>query len=392
MPIIHEENQSRLSFLAPIIGVTIITTIIVVVGTLYFLSATPTGERLRNQLGLSNLKSFNIQTSSTDKVVVEESSAFIDATKNASPSVVSITSTGKTVRDIFGLGVIQAPQTSGTGFIVTSDGLIVTNKHVVDGSEVFNVTTAEGKSYNGKVVGRDPANDIAFLTVDAHGLPVANLGDSDKVQVGQWVIAIGNALGELQNSVTVGVISAKERSATPSDGQGNIESLDGLFQTDAAINPGNSGGPLVNVKGQVIGMNTAIAGNAQNIGFAIPVSDLKKDLDSYRKSGKIVQPYLGVRYQPITKALAKTLDLPVEAGALLASANNISAIASDSPAEKAGLKDKDIIIKINNDQVTETLPLARLIRRYNPGDSVKITLLRDKKEQVVTLVLGSLGN
>lgn len=388
----NQENQSRWSFLAPIIGVTIITTIVVVVGTLYFLSATPTGERLRNQLGLSNLKSFNIQTSNTDKVVVEESSAFIDATKNVSPAVVSITSTGKAVRDVFGFGVIEAPQTSGTGFIVTSDGLIVTNKHVVDSGEKFSVTTAEGKSYDGKVVGRDPANDIAFLTVDAHGLPVADLGDSDKVQVGQWVIAIGNALGELQNTVTVGVVSAKERTASPSDGQGNSESLDGLFQTDAAINPGNSGGPLLNIKGQVIGMNTAIAGNAQNIGFAIPVSDLKKDLDSYRKSGKIIQPYIGVRYQPITKALAKTLDLPVESGALLASANNDPAIASGSPAEKAGLKDKDIITKVNDDRITETLPLARLIRRYNPGDTVKITLLRDKREQIVTLTLGALGN
>lgn len=362
------------------------------IGALYFLSATPSGERLRNSLGLSNLKTFTIENTQTQKLVVEESSAIIDANKKVQPAVVSITSTNHAVRDIFGFGTIQAPQTAGTGFIVTNDGLIVTNKHVISGGDSYTVTSTDGKSYDGKVVAQDPTNDLAIVKIDARGLPVVDLGDSDQVQVGQWVIAIGNALGELQNTVTVGVISAKERTAEPSDGNGTTESLAGLLQTDAAINPGNSGGPLLNLAGQVIGINTAIAGNAQNIGFAIPVADIKADLQSYQKNGKIIEPYIGVQYQAITKALATSLGLPVEKGALLTGNNGQSPIVAGSPAEAAGLKDGDIITKINNDQITETVPLTRLIRKYNPGDKVSLTILRDKKEQKVDLTLGRLGN
>lgn len=366
----------------------ILLTFVSTLGTLYFLSVTPGGERIRDRLGLENLKTFNIETTRTSKIVVEESSAIIEASKKVQPAVVSVTSTGQAVRDVFGFGVIQAPKTSGTGFIVTSDGLIATNKHVVSLGEKFTVTTADGKNLEGKVVAQDPTNDLALLKVDSRGLPVVDLGDYQKVQVGQWVIAIGNALGELQNTVTVGVISAKERAANPSDGQGGTESLYGLLQTDAAINPGNSGGPLVNLAGQVIGINTAIAGNAQNIGFAIPVDDLKKSLESYRKSGKIVQPYIGIRYQPITKALASNLNLAVEEGALLTPTQDGGAIAEGSPAEAAGLKESDIITKIGDDSITQANPLARLVKRYNPGDKVKLTILRGGQEQKVELTLG----
>lgn len=360
--------------------------------TLYFLSATPTGERVRNSLGLSDLKTFNINSTKTERIIVEESSAIIDASKNVSAAVVSITSVGKAVRDVFGLGTIEAPKSSGTGFIVTSDGLIATNKHVVDGGESFTVTTAEGKNYDGQVVGKDPTTDIALIKIDARGLPVADLGDSDRVQIGQWVIAIGNALGEFQNTVTVGVISGLNRKATPADASGNAEALDGLIQTDAAINPGNSGGPLLTLKGQVIGINTAISGNAQNIGFVITVNELKKSLDSYRKNGKILRPYIGVRYQTITSAVAKNLELPVENGALLNGSDRVPAIIPNSPASAAGLKDGDIIIRVDNQELTESNPLARIIRQYNPGDTVSLTILRDKKEQTVSLPLGTLGN
>lgn len=366
----------------------ILLTFVSTLGTLYFLSVTPGGERIRARLGLENLKTFNIETTRTSKIVVEESSAIIEASKKVQPAVVSVTSTGQAVREVFGFGVIQAPKTSGTGFIVTSDGLIATNKHVVSLGDKFTITTADGKNLEGKVVAQDPTNDLALLKVDSRGLPVVDLGDYQKVQVGQWVIAIGNALGELQNTVTVGVISAKERAANPSDGQGGTESLYGLLQTDAAINPGNSGGPLVNLAGQVIGINTAIAGNAQNIGFAIPVDDLKKSLESYRKSGKIVQPYIGIRYQPITKALASNLNLAVEDGALLAPTQDGGAIAEDSPAEAAGLKEGDIVTKIGDDSITQADPLARLVKRYNPGDKVKLTILRGGQEQKVELTLG----
>lgn len=359
-------------------------------GTLYFLSATPSGEKIRSALGLDSLKTFNIQTNRSEKVIVEESSAFIDAAKKVGPSVVSITATGAPVQDFFGLGTGQSTQVAGTGFIVTSDGLIATNKHVTSSGQKFTVTTAAGKTYDGKVVAQDPSNDIALMKVDASGLPVADLGDSDKVQVGQWVIAIGNALGELQNTVTVGVISAKERNVSPSDSSsGASESLYGLLQTDAAINPGNSGGPLLTSAGQVIGINTAIAGGAEGIGFAIPINEVNKDLNSYTKNGKIVQPYLGVRYQPITTALAASANLPVSKGALLVSGQGQPAVVSGSPADKAGLQSGDIITKINDTQIDESSPLAKIIRQFNPGDKVTLTILRNGSEKKVDVTFGS---
>lgn len=359
--------------------------------TLFMLSGTSGGAKLRDALGINSVNGINIQSTRTNKIVVEESSAIIETTKKVGKAVVSITSTSNTTRNVFGYGQIKAPETSGTGFIITSDGLIATNKHVISSGDTFTITTAEGKTYDGKLVAKDPTNDLALLKVEARGLPVVEIGDSDAVQVGQWVIAIGNALGELQNSVTVGVISARERAAQPSDGAGNIESLSGLFQTDAAINPGNSGGPLLTLTGQVIGINTAVAGNAQNIGFAIPIVDLKKDLESYTKNGKIIQPKVGVSYQTITKAIAKSYSLPVEQGAWLVTGNGTSPIATDSPASRAGLKDGDIITKVNNDAVTETLPLSGLVRKYSPGDTVTLTVLRDKAEITVKLILDSIS-
>lgn len=367
-----------------------LVSVITVVASLYFLSATQTGESIRTKLGLNNLKSFTINTTKTETVNVQESSAVIDANKNVSPAVVSITSKGTSVQNVFGYGTIQAPTISGTGMIVTSDGLVATNKHVVSGNTNFTITTSDGKSYAGTVVGTDPVEDIALIKIDAHGLPVVNLGDSDSVQVGQWVIAIGNALGEFQNTVTVGVVSGLNRVASPSDGAGNTENLDGLIQTDAAINPGNSGGPLLNLQGQVVGINTAIAGDAQGLGFVIPSNELKKSLDSYTKNGKILRPYIGVQYEAITNAVAKNLNLPTQNGALITSSTG-SPIVSGSPAEKAGLKSNDIITKINSTDVNETNPLSKVIRGYNPGDSITLTILRDGKTVTVDLTLGVLG-
>jgi len=382
------QNNKPFFVVSLILGFIVIS-IIGSFATLYFLSATPAGESIRSRLGLDNLEAFNIRTSKTEKIIIEESSAIIDASKKISPAVVSVTGNGAPIQDLFGF---RTPKTAGTGFIVTSDGLIATNKHVVDGGSDFTVTTTDGQTFPGKVVATDPVTDLALLKIETRGLPVADLGDSDQVQVGQWVIAVGNALGELQNSVTVGVVSALERKATPSDGQGNSENLDGLFQTDAAINPGNSGGPLVNLKGQVIGVNTAIAGNAQNIGFAIASNDLKKALDSYRKSGKIIRPYLGVRYQALTKAIATSLKLNVENGALLVGSASLPAVASNSPAAKAGLKENDVITKIDNQAITEIAPLSRIIRKYNPGDKVTLTVIRGGKTITAELTLGELSD
>jgi serine protease Do len=226
------------------------------------------------------------------QVTLQENSATIDLVKKVGPSVVSI-NTSSTVQSFFGE---QQQKGAGTGVIVSSDGLVLTNKHVVEGASTVTVTNTEGKQYEGKILALDPANDIAFVKVEATGLPAAELGDSDAVEVGQRAIAIGNALGEYDNTVTTGVISGKRRPVQAADGAGNSETLTNLFQTDAAINPGNSGGPLLNIEGKVIGINTAVAGGtAQNIGFAIPINQVKGALDSVKTRGQIIRPYIGVR-------------------------------------------------------------------------------------------------
>ena len=370
------------------IGVTLAIIAIAFAGslwTLYMLSATAGGVKLREKLGINNVNGINVQSTRTDKIIIEESSAVIEANKKVGPAVVSILSTAQgSINPFTGQALTQ--QSSGTGFIVTSDGLIATNKHVVKGGQSFTVTTADGKTFDGTVVATDPTNDLALMKVEARGLPVADLGDSDRVEVGQYVIAIGNALGEFQNTVSLGVISAENRTASPADSSGNIEMLDGLFQTDAAINPGNSGGPLLNLAGQVIGMNTAVAsGNAQGIGFALPVNDLKRDLESYNKTGKILQSYIGVGVKSITKAIAKSAKLPVDQGAYVVN------VVTGSPAAAVGIKADDIITQVNKDKITETSPLPRTIHRYNPNDKVTLTLLRDKKEITLEVTLGELG-
>ncbi|MBI4947995.1 trypsin-like peptidase domain-containing protein [Candidatus Berkelbacteria bacterium] len=364
-----------------------------VVVILYFLSATPIGEKWREKLGLDDLKALNINSTKTEKLVIEESSAIINASKDVSRSVVSISVKGEVqTRNIFGQGIIQNTEASGTGFIVTNDGLIATNKHVIEDGTEFEVTTSEGKSYKAKLAGKDPVTDIALLKIEARGLPVVEIGDSDKIEVGQWVIAIGNALGEFQNSVTVGVVSGLNRRVDASDSNGSgAVSLDGIIQTDAAINPGNSGGPLITLKGQVIGINTAISASGQNLGFVIPSNELKKSLESYLKNGKILRPYMGVRYDTLTKVKASSYKLNVEQGAYIFSQGSPAVIAG-SPAEKAGLKSGDIIIKVETRQVTEQYPLARIIRQYNPGDSVELTIIRDSKEQKIRLTFGTLGD
>lgn len=320
-------------------------------------------------------------------LLVKEDSAVIDVAKQVSPSVVSITSSSTGV-DFFGQS--QDQSSSGTGIILKSNGLILTNKHVVEGGQNFTVITSDGKQYkDAKVVAKDPTNDIAFLQVSASGLTAARLGDSSKVEVGQRVIAIGNALGQFQNTVTTGVISGKSRPITASGGAGEAESLQNLFQTDAAINPGNSGGPLVNIAGEVIGMNTAVAGDgAQNIGFAIPINEAKKDITSVSSGGKIVRAYLGVRYTTVTRDIVARNDL-VEAavGGAYIGAGNSSGIVSGSPADKAGLQNGDIIIKINDTRLGEANSLSSVITQFNVGDNVAITYLRDGKPRTAKVKL-----
>lgn len=339
---------------------------------------------LKEKLGI-DLQNLTLSKTTNEKIVLEESSKVIDAVKKVSPAVVSI-STSLNVQDFFGRVVQQ--EGGGTGFIITNDGLILTNKHVAEAGDTLKVLMSDGRNFDAKKVAVDPTNDLAILKIEATGLPVVELGDSDALQIGQWVIAVGNALGELQNTVTVGVISAQARQLTAGSGN-ESEQLNNLLQTDAAINPGNSGGPLVNLAGQVIGINTAVAGGAQGIGFAIPTSQAKQAIDSYKKNGKIIKATLGVRYVTVNQQIAKQLDLSVNYGALIMNQAGQPAVVVGSPAEKAGLTSNDIILEINGQQVNEANPLGSIIAKYSPNDELTIKYLRDKAEKTVTLKLGS---
>ena len=344
------------------------------------------------KLGIKDVSSLAIPTTKTEKVVVEESSAFIDAVNKVSPSVVSIQAKG-TTQDMFG----QTYETSGagTGFIITNDGLILTNKHVVsDANATYTVVLSSGKSYDAKVQSLDPVKDMAVVKIDAKDLPVVELGDSDSLKVGQWTVAVGNALGRFDNSVTVGVVSARNRTIEASDATGtSSETINDMIQTDAAINPGNSGGPLVNLEGQVIGINTAVASNAQGIGFAIPINDAKSAIDSIKATGKIIRPYLGVRYVQVSSDIAKQNQLPVDYGAWVKSGSGLNepAVTSNSPASKAGLKENDIILEVNGEKVDENNSLLNLIQQYKVGDKITLKVLSggNQKEVSVTLEQGS---
>jgi S1-C subfamily serine protease len=300
--------------------------------------------------------------------VTKDSVALAEVIKQVSPSVVSI---------------IASNESAGSGIVLSSDGLIMTNKHVVENQRVaYSVVMSDGKEYqSARVIALDPYNDVAFIKIDAKGLKPAKLSDSTNYVVGQRVVAIGNALGQFQNTATEGIVSGYGRSIQAGDGSGNTETLTNLIQTDAAINPGNSGGPLVTTAGEVIGMNTATAGDAQNIGFAIPVSEIKNQIQSVQQTGKIVRPYLGVRYVPLTPQLAQRNDLSVDYGAYLTS------VVQDSPADKAGLREDDIITKINNDELGKNNSLQSLLAKYQVGDEVTITYVRGGKTQTVKIKL-----
>jgi serine protease Do len=255
----------------------------------------------------------------------------------------------------------------------------------------LSVVLADGTTYNDvTVVGRDPLNDIAFLKINGvKDLPAVELGDSDSVQTGQQVVAIGNALGEFRNSVTSGIISGKGRPIQADDGSGSgsSEQLENLLQTDAAINPGNSGGPLVTLDGKVVGINTAVSEEGQAIGFAIPINDAKGLLNTVLKQGKIVRSYLGVRYISLDKATATQLNLSVSQGAYVTADRTGSAVVPGSPADKAGLKSGDVITKVDGTDITESHSLASTLSQHSPGDKVTLTLVRDGKTQDVSVTL-----
>ena len=309
-----------------------------------------------------------------------------DIADKVSKSVVSIVSSTRT-RSMFGDYNSAA---AGTGVIVSPDGYILTNKHVVGGASEINVVLDDGTIYeNVAVVATDPLNDIAFLKIDGvSDLPAATLGNSKTIQVGQQVIAIGNALGEYQNSVTSGIISGTGRSVTASDSTGSLtESLSDMIQTDTAINSGNSGGPLVNAAGEVIGINTATSSTAENMGFAIPISSVKGMLSQLMESGKAERTYLGVYSTEITPAVAKAYNLPVNTGVYIYSPSNYSAIVAGSPAAKAGMRDKDIVTAVNGVKIGAAGSLSSLLGEYKPGDTVQLTVVREGNEIAINVTL-----
>ncbi|MGC9603043.1 MAG: trypsin-like peptidase domain-containing protein [Minisyncoccia bacterium] len=276
--------------------------------------------------------------------------------------------TGKTQRQEVG---------GGSGFIISSDGMILTNKHVVsDTSADYTVLTNDGKKYDAKVLARDPAQDLAVLKIDANDLPVVSLGDSDSIKLGQTAIAIGNALGEFRNTVSVGAISGLYRSITASGGSFGSESLQNLIQTDA-----------LNLKGEVVGIDTAVASDAQNIGFAIPINQAKRDIQSVKATGSIKIPYLGVRYIAVTSDVVKSQKLSVDHGALVRGSQDGPAVIKGSPADKAGVQAEDIILEVNGVKVDENNALTNLVQRYNIGDTITLKIQRGDKTLDIPVTL-----
>ncbi|MEI8270861.1 MAG: trypsin-like peptidase domain-containing protein [bacterium] len=364
----------------------------------------------------------------TEKIIERQSvfsqeSFVVDAVKRASPAVVSIVLSKNVPKyesyvdpnnqynpfgNMFGgnffFNVPQYRQNgteekevgSGSGFFVSSDGLIVTNKHVVDQKDVsYTVFTNDGKKHSAKVLARDPVLDVAIIKIDqpalagGSGYLYLNLGNSDSLQVGQSAIAIGNSLGEFRNTVSVGVISGLARSITAGDMSGNSETLDKVIQTDAAINPGNSGGPLLNLSGQVIGVNVAIVQGSQNIGFSLPINSIKSVINSVKTTGKIVRPYLGVRYVLINAEMKEKNDLTVDYGVLVkqgTTANDLAVIPG-GPADKAGIVENDIILEMNGTKIDDKNSLASMIRDKNVGDVINLKILHKGVEKTVQVTL-----
>ena len=330
-------------------------------------------------------------TATTDgnTTVTQEESDIASVAAKVGPSVVSIVTKTQTT-SYYGT---TSGGAAGTGIIVSKDGYVMTNNHVIQDATTVSVVDSDGNQYdNVSIVGRDPLNDIAFLKIKSDKtFTAATLGNSSTIRTGQQVVAIGNALGQYSNTVTSGIISGTSRSITASLGSDSneTETLTDLIQTDASINEGNSGGPLVNMSGQVIGINTAIAQDANGIGFAIPVNSTKGVLAGVLANGKVSRAFLGVSYVALTPDVARQYNLSVNTGAYVYGSGNTPAVASGSPADKAGLKQGDVITKVNDETVGTQGGLSSILGEYKPGDQVTITYVRDGKTQTVTLTLGA---
>lgn len=390
-------NTARTALLSSVVSG--IVSVLVVTGTERILTITPSG-KAQNSVTTEQR---------TPPIQIADQNNIVETVKLAEPAVVSVAISKNVLvvqrfdeRNRFfngqpvdgsqsdGNGTRLRQIGGGTAFFVSADGLLMTNKHVVsDETAQYSVLLNDGRTLEAKVVGQDPVNDIALLKVEGSNFPYLSISDETTPLLGQSVIAIGNSLGEFRNTVSVGVISGLQRNIVAGGAGGDIEKLSRILQTDAAINEGNSGGPLVSTDGRVLGMSTAVATGAQNIGFAIPAQDLQRVLVSYQKYGHIVRPYIGIRYVPITPDLAEEQKLPVNIGALVLRGGSPgeTAVAANSPAEKAGIKEHDIIQSIDEEELTEEFGVADYIQSRLPGDRVILHVLRDGKTLDIAVTL-----
>lgn len=337
----------------------------------------------------------------SNRSISEEDSIVIDIAEQMNNSVVSIAITQDLSRvqrlapDLFNFWFSPNAQGErevggGTGFIVSEDGMIITNKHVVDAEAADYTVVLEGEEYPAEVLAVHPTQDLALIKIEATGLSPVEFADSNNVQVGQTAIAIGNALNEFNNTVSKGVISGLSRSIVASDGRGGqAERLSNIIQTDAAINPGNSGGPLLDINGKVIGVNVAVAQDAQSIGFAIPSNEAQEMLSDYQEFGEIRVPYIGVRYAMLTERFAEVNNLEITEGAILVKGDSPQelAVLPGSPAAKAGLQEGDIIISINDESLTQENPLSESLQKYDIGDEIVMKVNRNGEDLTVTTTL-----
>lgn len=347
---------------------------------------------------------------SVNNDIAAEESLVIDIIEKSNPAVVSIVVTKdlpvieryyreyNPFGDGFGFLVPQQRQNGteereiggGSGFLVSADGYVVTNRHVVDDdSAKYIVFTNDGKKYDAEILAKDSSLDVAVLKIKGGGFPYLEFGNSDLLKPGQTVIAIGNALAEFRNSVSTGIVSGLSRSIIAGDSFGNAEQLEGVIQTDAAINPGNSGGPLLDIRGNVIGVNVAVERGAENIGFALPSNVVKSIADSVRQNGEIVRPYLGVRYVQITESLKEKNNLLVDYGVLVQRGETREdlAVIPGSPADKAGITENDIILEINSIKLEQGKSLASIVRQAGIGQTVRLKILRKGSEKQIEVRL-----
>lgn len=369
----------------------------------FLLGVGSTSNRFKLDLGkfIPKFSTPSVSTSGEKIKVISEESVITDVVDKVSPSVVTISIVkSRSLGRIFEIdpmdpfNIFREPrqggkqqkveQDIGSGFIIDANGLIVTNKHVVSDTEAkYKIVASDDKTYEAQKIYRDPTNDLAIIKIQATNLKPVDLGDSSKLKVGQMAIAIGTALGEFRNTVTVGVISGLGRGITAgSMFEGYVERLDNVIQTDAAINPGNSGGPLLNSLGQVIGVNAAVSSAGQNIGFALPINIVKDALKQFNQNGgKFSRPFLGVRFKMITRDLALLNDVPEGA--------YVQEVVDQTPASKAGILAEDIITKIDGKKVTEEGGgLSKVIADKKAGDKITVEIWRDGQTKALSVTIG----